>query len=176
MMDSHIKEIFIPPASSDDDTKSIHTPTDEDDHYSLDSLQPPSMTSEVPNWTCARELQTCISCHRSPCPYRLITEEHICSACRNKHPYKLITRTTCINKYGLTKDILQNATRKRLIRMVNCPNYNPQTQCRMTRLYYDHEIQELIKCLQRGRCDTAPGTIVNTNHDHDTDKYYVYEN
>lgn len=175
MSDPHVKEIFIPhPIQSEeneDDVKTIHTHKEDD--YRLNALNPPSMSSEVQNWTCTQELQACISCNRSPCPYRLITEEHICSACRNKHPYKLITRTTCINKYGLTKDILQNATRKRLIRMVNCPNYNPKTQCRMNRLYYDHEIQELIQCLR----EASQNQSQKMNHDDtDANKYYVYQN
>lgn len=73
--------------------------------------------------------------------WRFLTQEYLCPQCKLLPEFKLITRTTAINKYGLTFQDLHAAHQKQLIRMFT--GKNPHGGIYPSHYYYDKEISNL---------------------------------
>lgn len=89
----------------------------------------------------------CVCCNSKDSPYRYVTKEFLCTDCRQKHPYKLITRSTCYKMYGLNFKNLYKAYQDGTIQMITAPNFRDRS-APPVRLYYEHEIHELVSELE----------------------------
>ena len=87
----------------------------------------------------------CKGCGRDGASLRAVTNEHLCPSCRENLRFKLITKTTALNKYpNVTFQDLINNYKNRKIHCFFVKNWiDPSKDC--IKLYYEKEIMALSK-------------------------------
>jgi len=85
----------------------------------------------------------CDGCGMENSPLRAVTKEFLCPSCRDNIHFKLITKTTVLNKYPNLDfvDLIEGFQNKTIqcFFMRNWHNYNAKP----IKLYYEREMQEL---------------------------------
>lgn len=86
---------------------------------------------------------SCIGCGIDGASLRIVTGEHLCANCRQDLRYKLITKTTVLNKYsGINFHDLMNATEGGIVQCFSVKNWHNPSH-KPIKLYYEKEIQQL---------------------------------
>lgn len=86
---------------------------------------------------------SCVVCGEEDAPYRQVTQNHLCTACRTKRPHKIIVERTAVKKYKLTKGELGHLVEEGTLTLLKARNYrNPN---KPLIFYYDHEVAEVAR-------------------------------
>jgi hypothetical protein len=100
----------------------------------------------------------CQGCGIPGASLRLATNEHLCLDCRNDINFKLITKTTALNKYqNITfKDLINNFKSKKIHCFFAKNWIDPSKDC--IKLYYEKEIQKLNRNNEKHRTKSKSKT------------------